>query len=141
MQEEVKKQYTGKVGDVGGVIEKQLISEKSQRDLFYDYVDRIHEKNEKKRREQEVEVKKLTTEILERLLAEEKMDSHMKCARRRRVTCRDEEVKNVVLKEEAMKDKMVDDYCLLKWVKDYRDRVDEQIHNEVKVRLRECGEC
>ena len=37
-----------------GVIEKQLISEKSQRDLFYDYVDRIHEKNEKKRREQEV---------------------------------------------------------------------------------------
>ena len=78
---------------------------------------------------------------LERLLAEEKMDSHMKCARRRRVTRRDEEVKNVVLKEEAMKDKMVDDYCLLKWVKDYRDRVDEQIHNEVKVRLRECGEC
>ena len=49
MQEEVKKQYTGKVGDVG-VTEKQLISEKSQRDLFYDYVDRIHEKNEKKRR-------------------------------------------------------------------------------------------
>ena len=57
------------------------------------------------------------------------------------MTRRDEEVKNVVLKEDAMKDKMVDDYCLLKWVKDYRDRVDEQIHNEVKVRVRECGEC
>ena len=118
----------------------QLIAEKSQRDLFYDYVDRIHEKNEKKRREQEVEVKKLTNEILERLLAEEKMDSHMKCVKRRRVMCRDEEVKKLVLKEEAMKDKMVDDYCLLKWVKDYRDRVDEQIHSEVKVRARGCGD-
>ena len=57
------------------------------------------------------------------------------------MTCCDVAVKTVGLKVAAMKHKMVDDYWLLKWVKDYRDRVDEQIHNEVKVRLRECGEC
>lgn len=77
MQEDVKKRYTGKVG-VCGESDMQLISEKSQRDLFYDYIDRMHAENEKKRREQEAEVKKLTIEILEELLLQGKMESRVR---------------------------------------------------------------
>ncbi|KAM7455220.1 hypothetical protein BLSTO_04025 [Blastocystis sp. subtype 1] len=111
MQEEVKKRYTGK-----------LISEKSQRDLFYDYIDRMHMENEKKRREQEAEVKKLTIEILEQLLLQDKMDSRV----------RDAEVKSLVLKDERMKGKMVEEEAVMKWVKDFRDRAEEEMHNAMK---------
>ena len=63
-----------------------MISEKSQRDLFYDYIDRMHEENEKKRREQEAEVMKLTMEILEQLLLQDKMDSRVRYGRGEMVT-------------------------------------------------------
>lgn len=77
MHEEVKKRYTGKVGVRWGR-DVQLISEKSQRDLFYDYIDKMHMENEKKRRDQEAEVKKLTIEILEQLLVQGKMESRVR---------------------------------------------------------------
>ena len=139
MQEEVKKRYTGKVGD-WGASERQLISEKSQRDLFYDYIDRMHMENEKKRREQEAEVKKLTIEILEQLLLQDKMDSRVRWALEAALRARDAEVKSLVLKDERMKGKMVEEEAVMKWVKDVRDRAEEEMHNAMKVRVRRGGE-
>ena len=139
MQEEVKKRYPGKVGD-WGTNERQLISEKSQRDLFYDYIDRMHMENEKKRREQEAEVKKLTIEILEQLLLQDKMDSRVRWALEAALRARDAEVKSLVLKDERMKGKMVEEEAVMKWVKDFRDRAEEEMHNAMKVRMRRGGE-
>ena len=139
MQEEVKKRYTGKVGE-GGASERQLISEKSQRDLFYDYIDRMHMENEKKRREQEAEVKKLTIEILEQLLLQDKMDSRVRWALEAALRARDAEVKSLVLKDERMKGKMVEEEAVMKWVKDFRDRAEEEMHNAMKVCVRRGGE-
>lgn len=139
MQEEVKKRYTGKVGD-WGASERQLISEKSQRDLFYDYIDRMHMENEKKRREQEAEVKKLTIEILEQLLLQDKMDSRVRWALEAALRARDAEVKSLVLKDERMKGKMVEEEAVMKWVKDFRDRAEEEMHNAMKVCVCRGGE-
>ena len=139
MQEEVKKRYTGKVGE-WGASERQLISEKSQRDLFYDYIDRMHMENEKKRREQEAEVKKLTIEILEQLLLQDKMDSRVRWALEAALRARDAEVKSLVLKDERMKGKMVEEEAVMKWVKDFRDRAEEEMHNAMKVCVRRVGE-
>lgn len=139
MQEEVKKRYTGKVGE-WGASERQLISEKSQRDLFYDYIDRMHMENEKKRREQEAEVKKLTIEILEQLLLQDKMDSRVRWALEAALRARDAEVKSLVLKDERMKGKMVEEEAVMKWVKDFRDRAEEEMHNAMKVCVCRGGE-
>lgn len=54
--------------------------------------------------------------------------------------CRDEEVKGMVLKDERMKDKMVEEEVVLKWVKDYRDRAEEDMRAAMKVGARGGGE-
>ena len=53
---------------------------------------------------------------------------------------RDEEVKGMVLKDERMKDKMVEEEVVLKWVKDYRDRAEEDMRAAMKVGARGGGE-
>ena len=53
---------------------------------------------------------------------------------------RDAEVKSLVLKDERMKGKMVEEEAVMKWVKDFRDRVEEEMHNAMKVRLCRGGE-
>ena len=100
----------------------------------------MHMENEKKRREQEAEVKKLTIEILEQLLLQDKMDSRVRWALEAALRARDAEVKSLVLKDERMKGKMVEEEVVMKWVKDFRDRAEEEMHNAMKVRMRRGGE-
>ena len=45
-----------------------------------------------------------------------------------------------MLKDEKMKEKMVEEEVVMKWVKDFRDRAEEEMHNAIKVGVRCCGE-
>ena len=45
-----------------------------------------------------------------------------------------------MLKDERMKGKMVEEEAVMKWVKDFRDRAEEEMHNAMKVRVRRGGE-